>query len=137
MAVQVVSQIRLKQPRKFHLCFTCCLFGFSQIADYQCITRYSSSLVFRSKRLAAMRGVFVMPWFALLGSCTSLACTGNLQQNDVSMYKSREFAGYRPDSDRLDQKNATGSASRSTSQTCTSRHRLRRFLFPIGGRRNQ
>ena len=28
-------------------------------ADYQCITRYGSSLVFRSKRLAAMRGVFV------------------------------------------------------------------------------
>ena len=59
MSLYVLSPIRPEKPRKFHLCFTWCLFGFYWITDYQYITSYSSSLVFRSKRLALLRGVFV------------------------------------------------------------------------------
>ena len=45
-----------------------------------------------------------------------------------------EFADYRPDSERLEQKNSAGSAFRCTSQTCTS---LRRLCQTNPPRRNQ
>ena len=48
MAVLVVSQIRLKRPRKFHLCFTWCRNTLAQTPDNQHFTRDSSGLVFRS-----------------------------------------------------------------------------------------
>ena len=69
-------------------------------------------LVYRQPivQVTLVQGIFLRTTFP----CTSLA----------------EFADYRPDSERLEQKNAAGSAFRCTSQTCTSLRRLRQTNPP-------
>ena len=128
MSFEVASPIRPEKPRKFHLCFTWCLFGFFQITDFQCVTRNSSGLVFRSKRLATMRGVFVcVP--------AGLPCSARVQVSLVQENIGRtvlpctslvNLINSPPDSGRLEQKTPTRDAFWCTSETCTSRHRLHR-----------
>ena len=57
---------RLLQKHQIDIFFTpillLCLFGICQLYDCSIFTKADSSLVFRSKRLAAMRGVVLFPF---------------------------------------------------------------------------
>ena len=87
---------------------------------------------FRSKRLAAMRGVFVC-------GPAGLPCSARVQVSLVQENIGRtvlpctslvDLINYPPDSERLEQKTPTRDAFWCTSETCTSRHRPGRTDSP-------
>ena len=131
MAVQVVSQIRLKRPRKFHLCFTRCRNTLTQILDNQHITRNSSSLVFRSKRQpkGCLFSFYVQGVFLCRVPCTS----------DMPLTTLWERLGVQgmwvkitPCTTRSPRGNKNGLFCSRRDARARERERFHGFLFPAG-----